>query len=346
MNSTIFYLSILVMFIFSANKTKVVAQSPYPSFDSIAKPLVPNYSSLKNWAAHPQKKDLADLIPRPLKNKTTELKDSIDVFFVHPTIYTNSPENEYGWNADIHDDKMNKKIDDTTIKLQASIFNQAGRLFSPRYRQAHLRSFFQPNIMEGNKALDLAYQDVKAAFLYYMKNENNGRPIIFAGHSQGARHIKQLLKELFDGTELQKQLVAAYIVGWGVHKDYFEHIPLGKKEEQTGCFLTWRTYTKGYTPNWIDKNDVCVNPLNWQTDTSYAPYQTNKGTVIYNLNKIRKKLFDAQVQGPVLWVGVPNIIFGKLIMRENYHAGDLNLFYVNVRQNAIKRARAYLATKK
>jgi hypothetical protein len=45
---------------------------------------------------------------------------------------------------------------------------------------------------------------VKTAFLYYLQHYNNGRPIIIASHSQGATHGKRLLKEFFDGKELQK----------------------------------------------------------------------------------------------------------------------------------------------
>ena len=54
-------------------------------------------------------------------------------------------------------------------------------------------------------------EDVKAAFQYYLEHYNNGRPIIIASHSQGTTHAKRLLKEFFDGTALQHQLVAAYL---------------------------------------------------------------------------------------------------------------------------------------
>lgn len=318
------------------------AQSAYVSFDSTAKPLVPDYSNIDNWAAHPSKKDLGDKIPRPLCKYQTDLAEKADVLFFHPTIFTKMPENKYKWNASVQDEKMNKQVDKTTIKMQASIFNQAGRLFAPRYRQAHLRSFFEPNLKEGDKALALAYKDIKAAFLYYLEYENKGRPFILAGHSQGARHLKKLMQELVDGKALQKQLIAAYIVGWGVEKGTFKSIPLGNSPAETGCFMTWRTYDKGYVPNWIRQNDVCTNPLNWKADSTYAPYEENEGAVLYGFNTIRKKLMDAQVHGPVLWVGKPNMLFGKMFQQENYHVGDYNLFYVNVRNNAILRTRTYL----
>lgn len=300
----IIFLTLILSLLFF---TTTYAQNSIGSFDKTPAPAVPDYSKLENWASHPTKKDNADKIPRPLRKETTDLPKQVDVFFLHPTIFTDEPKNEYHWNAAVEDEKMNKQTDKTTIKLQASIFNQAGKIYAPRYRQAHLRSFFHPHLEEGEKALALAYEDIKKAFKYYLEHDNNGRPFILAGHSQGAMHLKLLLQEMLDGTTLHKQLVAAYIVGWGVEEDAFKEIPLGESPEQTGCYLTWRTYAKGYTPNWVNKSEVCVNPLTWTTDSTYAPYEANKGAVLFGFNILRKKLFDAQVQGPVLWVSRPNI---------------------------------------
>jgi len=317
-------------------------QPPAGNFIDAPQPEAPNYSELSSWAAHPNKDDNADLIPKPLQKEITNLHEQVDVFFVHPTLFGGDPENKYVWNASLQDATINKYVDDKTMKFQASIFNQAGRIYAPRYRQAHLRSFFDPNKEEGLKALDLAYEDMRNSFLYYLEHYNNNRPFILAGHSQGAKHLVTLLQEMFDGTPLQKKLIAAYIVGWGVEKDDFKQIPLGSSPEETGCYLTWRTYAKGYMPDWITSTEVCINPLTWTTDARYAPYKANKGSILMGFNKLRKHLFDAEVNGPVLWVGKPNLFLGGLLKRKDYHIGDLNLFYLSVRQNAILRARTYL----
>ena len=47
----------------------------------------------------------------------------------------------------------------------------------------------------------------------YLKKYNNGKPIIIAGHSQGSAHLVTLLKEFFDGKNLKKKLIAAYLPG-------------------------------------------------------------------------------------------------------------------------------------
>ncbi len=55
-------------------------------------------------------------------------------------------------------------------------------------------------------------------------------------------HSTRLIKEFFDGTALQKQLVAAYLVGSHVAPDEFETILAMEKPDETGGFVSWNTY--------------------------------------------------------------------------------------------------------
>ena len=82
----------------------------------------------------------------------------------------------------------------------------------PFYRQAHYRIFVEPYAAQGKQAGVIAYQDVKKAFIHFLENFNESRPIIIASHSQGSIHGKRLLKEFFDGKPLQKKLIAAYLI--------------------------------------------------------------------------------------------------------------------------------------
>ncbi len=208
MSATVRFVFFIVLIV-NMLPTTANAQDELPTFEAAKRPQAPNYSQLTSWAAHPDKKDPADLVPKPLQGEALAVTQKVDVFFVHPTIFMGKVKGEYLWNGALEDADLNAEVDKTTIKLQASLFNAAGQIYAPRYRQAHLRSFHEPDIEEGNKALALAYGDVKKAFLYYLENNNNGRPFILAGHSQGGRHLKQLMQELVDGQALQKQLVAA-----------------------------------------------------------------------------------------------------------------------------------------
>ena len=67
-----------------------------------------------------------------------------------------------GWNADINNNNLNNKTDNSTILYQASVFNKYCRVFAPRYRQANLKAFFTPDSDSAKQSLDLAYEDVKS----------------------------------------------------------------------------------------------------------------------------------------------------------------------------------------
>jgi hypothetical protein len=55
---------------------------------------------------------------------------------------------------------------------------------------------------------------------------------------------------------------------------------------------------------------------------------------------------DAQPHENVLWVNKPVFPGSFLIVTKNYHAGDFNLFYMNVRNNAKQRVAAFLGEEK
>jgi hypothetical protein len=192
---------------------------------------------------------------------------------------------------------------------------------------------------------ELAYNDVRDAFLYYLEHYNHGRPIIIASHSQGSWHAKRLLKEFFDGKELQKKLVCAYVIGFPVEINCFQSIPVCKDSSETGCFVSWRTFKSGYVPDYVlkEKNQsIVVNPLSWRTDNEYIGMDRNLGGVLYNFQKITPHVVDAKINGNILWSCKPDI-FGKIFIRnKNFHIGDINLFYVNIRENVKCRVINYL----
>lgn len=333
---------LLLIILLSACKT-----IPQGSFESEEELISPDYSNLSFWAAAPQKKDNADKTPGEVfENKQDQAE--ADVFFIHPTSYTRERGNTE-WNGDLLDQELNDKTDEGTILFQASVFNGAAKIYAPRYRQAHIFVYFteeegyQPKYAE--RALELAYSDVKQAFEYYLDNWNKGRPIIIASHSQGTTHAVKLLQEFFDGQPLADRLVAAYLIGMPVLESDFQEIEPCQSADATGCFVSWRAYQRGYLPKWKDPAEdvVVTNPLTWQTDTTYASAELNKGTVLYNFDKgITPGIADAQKHKGHLWVTKPKFP-GSVFMRfKNYHIADYNLFYANIRENARKRVDAFL----
>jgi hypothetical protein len=301
-------------------------------------PTAPDYSKEENWAALPTKSDMADKVPAGEKDEQDNAQ--VDVFFVHPTSYTGKA-SEFAWNADVADAKINKKTDDGAIQFQASIFNGVGKVYAPRYRQAHLYSYFSKDSTSALAAFRLAYSDVKSAFEYYLEHYNHGRPIIIASHSQGTTHSIRLMKEFFDGGKLKNKLVVAYLVGMPVTKDYYTNIPICQDSTQTGCFCSWRTYEKGFFPPYHTPGTgirlAVTNPLTWKTDTTYAPKTLNQGGTLRKLDVVVPNLVDAQIHDGFIWVNKPTFTGSFLIRTHNYHVGDFNLYYLNVRNDAKRR---------
>lgn len=321
-------------------------RSVYPTsgFDTSKIPPAPDYSNLDHWASHPDKFDPADLTPSP--DYPNLQKDApVDVFFLYPTTYTGDLRHQRDWNASLTDEKTNQKTDKGTIQYQASIFNGVGRVFAPRYRQAHLRVFFtKKDTAAARQALDVAYTDTKAAFEYYLKHWNQGRPFILAAHSQGARHTMFLIRDMIEGTPLESQLVAAYIVGWPVKKNFYKSFKPCESPEQTDCFCSWRTWERHFGLRRAFERDVwCTNPLLWTTaEREYADKTLNLGGVIRPFEKIYPQITDAEVNKGILLARKPKFKGSILFRRKNYHVGDLNLYYLNVRENAQARAKAFL----
>ena len=306
----------------------------------------PDYRKLSNWAASPFKKDASDSIPDFLKD---EIRDArADVFFIHPTSYS-SLEGTEAWNADVNNKEVNQATDSWSILLQASVFNGSCRVFAPRYRQANVIAFDFFGTAPANQAFDLAYRDIKVAFLFYLKNYNEKRPIIIASHSQGSLHAIRLLQELFDGKPLQKQLVCAYVIGYHIEKNAFRKLPVGERPDQTGCFVGWRTYAKGAIPHAIvaeKGNSFCVNPLTWTTSEQWGSRNLHLG-LMNGFKTIVPHTADAAIEptSKILWVDFHGIINGKVEQMKNLHVYDINLFWMNIRQNIRQRVDAFYTKK-
>lgn len=298
-----------------------------------------DYSSSNNWAVLPGN------YPDNLKEYSVQNpQDSIDVFYVYPTLIVSDRDER--WNVPINDSVQIKKVLNIAVRFQASAWGSSGNLFVPYYRQAHVRSY---NNLEngGTTALLLAYSDVKAAFEYYLKYHNHGRGIILAGHSQGSTHLSHLLKDFFDGKPLQKQLVAAYVPGVGLDKNQFTTIPFMKNPDQTGGFVTWNTFKKKFDKKkykWF-KGKVVINPVTWDT-TAVAERKQHKG-FLYSNGKMYANSFDTHTANGVIWISTPHFPYRFLTFTmQNYHSGDVNLFWEDIRENSLLRVKAFRSNNK
>ena len=313
-------------------------QPPKVEFANTQTP--PDYSLSDHWSCLPGKADEADRAPAAASPEN-QAQALADVFFIHPTTFM---EADSVWNASLSDTALNRSTDERAIRHQASIFNRAGRVFAPRYRQMVYGGFVTANEEAKRKALELAYSDVRAAFAYYLEHWNQGRPIIIAGHSQGALHGMFLLSEFFDGKPLQDQLVAAYLPGWPIARDRYQHLKPCESPEETGCVASWCSFRNGYEPPALDtyyQNAIVVNPVNWTADGSPAGKEEHLGFLMENYETVKPKALEVRQHEGVLWVTSPF----PLVPVKNFHVGDFNLFWLDVRENAELRVNAFVEKK-
>ena len=132
------------------------------------------------------------------------------VFFVHPTSYLDRE----SWNAAI-DEPASRQRAELFVRGMASPFNRSADIWAPRYRQAAFGAFLSDRA-EATQALDAAYGDVALAFDFFIETVARDRPIVLAGHSQGAYHLRRLIRDRVAGTPLTGRVAAAYVVGWPV----------------------------------------------------------------------------------------------------------------------------------
>ncbi len=307
-----------------------------PSFTAQKPPATPNYSLKSSWAVTP------NTYPANLKHwqsTTADLK--ADVFYVYPTL--NVEKNDLRWNMPMDDKIQYDKIVNKAVYFQASAFLDAGKLYVPIYRQAHIRAYSM-YLNGGKQALDVAYADVKKAFEYYLKHYNKGRPFIIASHSQGTTHAIRLIKELIDGNPLQKQLIAAYLPGIAIRPNTFKNLKLMTKPNQTGGFVTWNTYKKNYYPKTYNKwfkGAYVSNPITWDRQITSTRAQ-HKGFLFSN-GKMYKQALQVRVKDGILWTTLPHFPYRLFVIgKKRYHAGDINLFWEDIRENAVLRVKTFL----
>jgi hypothetical protein len=297
--------------------------------------IIADYSNNEHWLILPE--DNKNILEPYITDSS--LISYADVFYIYPTVFTDKKNKN--WNESIDDEEQQNNALRVT-RLQSSAWAESGRMFAPNYTQAHIRSYTELE-SGGRKALLKAYNDVKQAFTYYMEHYNNGRPIIIAGHSQGSTHGMLLLKDFFDGKKLQEQLVCAYLPGIGIQENEFESIPFLKSEIQTGGFVSWNTFKRRYKTkkfkNWYE-GKATINPVTWD-EQKYAERKLHQGFLFWD-DKMYTQSFHTHLENGAVWISLPKVPFRSMAWTlDDYHIGDVNLFWKDIQINAKNRVLAY-----
>ncbi len=327
----------------SVPKTPFVAPAPIP---------VNTYARRDMWIARPDiSGNPSTWLPKGAVMPAKQGKAAI--FFIHPTSFLNGD----GWNATLDDADTSSRAS-LFVRGQASVFNGVGDVWAPRYRQATFGAFLTEK-PEAKMAIDAAYADVAKAFDQFVE-EAGDRPIILAGHSQGALHLTRLIREKVSAKPIQGRVIAAYVIGWPVSVE--ADLPaLGMvgcvRPDQQGCVISFQSFaepaggediiaaydaTTGFSGQPRKGTSIlCTNPLTGARGGE-APATANLGMLKnkpdFSDGDLVPGLVPARCDARgLLLIGPPPEMGPYVLPGNNYHVYDYSLFWANIRADVTRR---------
>lgn len=196
----------------------------------------------------------------------------VDCFYVYPTVSTDPEANS--------DRAPHENEEIAAVLVQAARLGAVCDVYAPIYRQRTLTALFG-QVESGADTRDVAYEDVRDAFLHYLANDSDGRPFVLVGHSQGAGILRRLLTEEIDRVAvLRDRLVSALLIGTSVGVDEFDFLaPCGALDD-TGCIVSYASYRDTAPPaenalfgRTLFGPALCVNPADPAGgEQTLAPY--------------------------------------------------------------------------
>ena len=285
-----------------------------------------------------------------------DITHEVDTFYIYPTCYLDDSKNAKPI-CDIDNPKVQARAKDI-YENQGTVYEDSTNVFAPYYRQSNI---YQVSNMEYEELEDYQRKeqrtDIYAALDYYFEHYNEGRPFIIAGHSQGSIMTKIVLGEYMQAhPEYYERMVAAYPIGYSITKDFLEAHPYLKFAEgadDTGVIVSWNTEGKGNKGQKnlvVEPNAISINPINWKRDDTYAGFEENLGSRIWNEEtseyEVLKGIADAQVdteRGVVICTAEdPEYAPAELFGPESLHGHDYDFYYENLKENVKTRVEAYL----
>lgn len=230
-----------------------------------------------------------------------------------------------------HRDNMSIEIDKV-----AEYMAEGNNFYSPYYRHITLDSWATLNEDTINRRYnDVAFVDVKNAFIHFLEKENHNRPFILAGFSQGGKSVVELLKVMDEKT--RERMIAAYVLGYKVTPDDVEKHPYIKAAQDsidTGVVICYNSVSdvKYLKPVVSAPNVMCINPVNWRTDATPAILND---TISVTLDPQAKVLLLDGFDGSYL----PNIL--DILNVGDYHGIEPWVYSECLRKNFHDRINAF-----
>src|SRR5579859_7796066 len=176
---------------------------------------------------------------RAVKLAVASGSSRFDCFYVYPTVSSESTVNA---------DLAVQPAEVSVAMGQAARFSQVCDVWAPMYRQITVdglgRAYLDPDPGK------IAYASVLSAWKDFIAHYDNGRPVIFIGHSQGSSMLIRLLRaEVDPNPVLLRRTVVAILAGGNVtvptgrtEGATFRHLPLCASRRQTGCVIAYSSF--------------------------------------------------------------------------------------------------------
>ena len=341
------FLTVAIALLFQ-DRITLFAMNPRTPFQTDRPPPPPAYGARGAWALWPD----------------DGAAGKADIFYIHSSTFTSNDR----WNAPLTHSAADSVLRRIAAPNEAGPFLRIGAVYGPRYRQATLYAAFTHKF-DGLAAHQLAYRDVEKAFLHFLEERQQDRPLILVGYGQGGLHALGLLQFQITPNELlRKNLAAAYIIGHGAPMAEFENAlsatPPCTSPEDIRCVISYIDLEGGFEPEetrfrrrtlvWRqgerltsarNPDNLCINPLNWTMTTEKVSAENHLGAASATGLRMREtpppiaSATSAQCQDGILAVDSPRQSF----LRRNHWFGShwraqpYNLFYHDLAADAERR---------
>jgi len=234
-------------------------------------------------------------------------------------------------------DEQKEKLCRMGVATSKLLFPDSLNFFSPCLHQFTLDLIDEPKDIRDPMFEAVGYEAYEF-FHYYMENMNNGRPYILAGMSQGGMMVRSILKLMTD--EEFAGMKAAYCLGFGLSPEDLEykHIVPATGEYDLGVTISYNSVADEAGIWELVRNNAvaCINPANWQTDSTAASFEYNGMHITTHIDPAYNIIF---VDGyDFSTVGAVEGFDRYSWWPTNLHIADLPMYAPFVRRNALDRA--------
>ena len=276
-----------------------------------------------------------------------------DVFYLYPT--TSWTKNNSTSMICAIDDSLMMAGASQAYSRQATAFDTTANVYSPYYRQDNSSPDNRLNVIAG-----IPTTDATAAFDYYIKHFNQGRPFILAGHSQGANIVCNILSGYLKANpKVYSRMIAAYVIGGPVTQAFLQanpHLKFATGPDDLGVIISYNTEANDFTgvnPVLYGEVGLVINPITWTRDETLADTTQGLGSLFPNKTGVWVKIpqyADARVDTVKGILICTTADESRLAIIDSlsgfpkgvYHSFDYPFYYYNIRQNAANRIQKFL----